>query len=551
MAKIGKLEKSIQETKQLGRGEIDMNKLCLFPNAKLPEKFKGVDFAKFDGTGDPKADLQGYVGSLTMRGIEKEAMAQLFHESLSGPALQWFLTLEPSKKRTGEDIGTTFVAQYDFNVDLKMTTRELESSKMGENESFADFVKRWRAKAAQLQNKPDLKEQIRIITKNLPNSFAPYMVLSQAAPNFETFYDSGLAVEEALRDGTLERKESGSKSKRVYSGNSNVLFGNANQAGTSSAKPVEVNQISEKPKSQNRVFTQLSTPRSALLKKLIEVEVLKPLPPPQTIPLNLNQSVYCDFHQMPGNTTDNCIRLHHEIQNLINNKVIDAPPPGVPEWGWDPAPDEYQLQAWNDPLDTFSLPAMFAEEYQLETLVGNWPEVAPPCLDFSHFNNFIIHDLHSSVGLTGSPGPEEEVASNEFNPMDYLIDEAESEPSVDFPKDVDVAMMNLWENEPGAKASSWANTKIVNIKVGSEEWTVNKAVMEAEQWKLEDLWDDLVIADLAANLQDTTIGSKRKALADLWNEESKYRQISHLTRSGRIYQLLNLQTGESSNPAAL
>lgn len=99
-----------------------------------------------------------------MRGIKEEAMAHLFHESLSGPALQWFLTLEPAKKRTWEDIGTAFVAQYDFNVDLKMTTRELENTKMGEKESFADFVKRWRAKVAQMQSKPDLKEQIRIIT---------------------------------------------------------------------------------------------------------------------------------------------------------------------------------------------------------------------------------------------------------------------------------------------------------------------------------------------------------------------------------------------------
>lgn len=64
VAKMGKLEQSVQETKRHGKGEIDMSKLCLFPNAKLPEKFKGVDFEKFDGTGDPRAHLQGYVGSL-------------------------------------------------------------------------------------------------------------------------------------------------------------------------------------------------------------------------------------------------------------------------------------------------------------------------------------------------------------------------------------------------------------------------------------------------------------------------------------------------------
>ncbi|KAI8550833.1 hypothetical protein RHMOL_Rhmol06G0138400 [Rhododendron molle] len=171
---------------------------------------------------------------------------------------------------------------------------------MGEKESFANFVKCWRAKAAQMQNKPDLKEQTQIITNNLPSSFAPYMVLSQAAPNFKTFYDSGLAIEEPLRDGTLEKKETGSKSKRV---------------------------------SQE-----------------------------------------------------------------------------APEWEWDPTLDEYQLLARDDPLDAFSLPAMFAEEYQPEALAYDWLELAPLRPDFSHFNDSVIHNLYNNVGLTpwylGPPEPE-------------------------------------------------------------------------------------------------------------------------------------------------
>lgn len=38
-------------------------------------------------------------------------------------------------------------------------------------------------------------------------------------------------------------------------------------------------------------------------------------------------------------------------------------PQRVFEWGWDPTPSEYQHLAWDDPLDTFSLPTMFVEEY--------------------------------------------------------------------------------------------------------------------------------------------------------------------------------------------
>ncbi|KAI8572758.1 hypothetical protein RHMOL_Rhmol01G0225100 [Rhododendron molle] len=183
----------------------------------------------------------------------------------------------------------------------------------------------------------------------------------------------------------------------------------------------------------------------------------------------------------------------------------------------------------------------------------NWLELTPLRPDFSHFNDFVINNLYSNVGLTPYPNLprfEEEVASNGYDPMDYLVDEAKSEPSVTFPKDAEVAMMNLWENEPWARTNLWANTKVVNIKVGNEEWTVNRAAMEVEKWKPEDLWDDLVIADLAANLQDTTIGSKRKALADLWSEESKCRQIDHLTISGRVYQPPNRRIFQPCSPRA-
>ncbi|KAI8530382.1 hypothetical protein RHMOL_Rhmol11G0053900 [Rhododendron molle] len=200
---------------------------------------------------------------------------------------------------------------------------------------------------------------------------------------------------------------------------------------------------------------------------------------------------------------------------------------------------------------------MFAEEYQPkcqpEMMAYNWPELALFFPDFSHFNDFVINNLYSNVGRTPYPNPlepEEEVASNGYDPMDYLIKKAEFEPSVIFSEDANVTMMNLWEDEPGVGTNLWANTEVVNIKVGNEELTVNKAVMEAERWKPEDLWDDLVIADLAANLRDINIESKHKALADLWSEESKYRQIDHLTRSSCIYQPPNLQIGESSNPAA-
>ncbi|KAI8542758.1 hypothetical protein RHMOL_Rhmol08G0164500 [Rhododendron molle] len=99
-AKLAQLEQSLARSERITSIGFDIDELCLFPNARLPKKFKPIDFAKFDGTGDPKAHLTSYIGALSMWGVEKDAMAQMFSQTLVGHALHWFTTLEMTKKRS-------------------------------------------------------------------------------------------------------------------------------------------------------------------------------------------------------------------------------------------------------------------------------------------------------------------------------------------------------------------------------------------------------------------------------------------------------------------
>ncbi|KAI8530515.1 hypothetical protein RHMOL_Rhmol11G0065200 [Rhododendron molle] len=78
----------------------DINELCLFLNAKLPKKFKPIDFTKFDGIGDPKTHLTGYIGALSMWGVEKDALAQMFSQSLVGHALHSFTSLDQTRRQS-------------------------------------------------------------------------------------------------------------------------------------------------------------------------------------------------------------------------------------------------------------------------------------------------------------------------------------------------------------------------------------------------------------------------------------------------------------------
>ncbi|KAH7843834.1 hypothetical protein Vadar_021227 [Vaccinium darrowii] len=355
-----------------------MDKLCLFPGAKLPKKFKHVNFEKFDGNGDRRGHIQAYVSSLSLQDVDEPTMTQTFHETLTGPALQWLLSLDISRRQTWEDMAAAFIKQYEYNVQLKVTTRELESIKMKEKESFAEFVKRWRAKAAQMTDRPSDKDQfikqyeynvqlkvttrelesikmkekesfaefvkrwrakaaqmtdrpsdkdqMRIITKNLQPDLAQYMVMAQAH-NFETYFEMGLSIEEAIRDDILEKDGPIPKTKNNNSGDntpSSSTKHNSNQSAPINKITVQTNH-SKKPQ---RTLSQFSTPLSLVYKELHKAGFLKPLTPtplPQKLPAYHNLNAFCAFHQMPGHATDECHRLRHKIQNLIDNGFVSAP----------------------------------------------------------------------------------------------------------------------------------------------------------------------------------------------------------------------------------
>ncbi|KAF5931644.1 hypothetical protein HYC85_027815 [Camellia sinensis] len=82
-----------------------------------------------------------------------------------------------------------------------------------------------------------------------------------------------------------------------------------------------------------RVFHALYMPLSKALQILVGQGNLKPFEPrplPNPLPAMHDATQYCAFHQQTGHDTDSCVRLRHEIQNLIDNGVIPAPGPAKP-----------------------------------------------------------------------------------------------------------------------------------------------------------------------------------------------------------------------------
>ena len=73
---------------------MEYQSLSLFPNVKLPPKFKMPTLDKFNGIGCPKSHLKMYMRAMQPLGTTEEILAQMFQNTLIGAALSWFLNVE-------------------------------------------------------------------------------------------------------------------------------------------------------------------------------------------------------------------------------------------------------------------------------------------------------------------------------------------------------------------------------------------------------------------------------------------------------------------------
>ena len=155
-----KINKRMNKIKEMIRRAYKMedlmgyDSLSLFPNVRLPPKFKMPTLDKFDGTDCLKSHLKMYMRTIQPLGATKEVLAQMFQNTLTRVALRWFLNLDDARARSWEDICREFHNQYKYNIEVDVTRRDLETTKQELKKSISAFITKWRAKVAQMMNKP-------------------------------------------------------------------------------------------------------------------------------------------------------------------------------------------------------------------------------------------------------------------------------------------------------------------------------------------------------------------------------------------------------------
>ena len=145
--RMNKMEEMIRRARKM-EDLIDYDSLSLFPNVRLPPKFKMPTLDKFDGIGCPKSHLKMYMRAMQPLGATEEVLAQMFQNTLTGAPLRWFFNLDDARARSWEDICREFHKKYKYKIEVDITRRDLETTKQEPKESFSIFITKWRAKAA-------------------------------------------------------------------------------------------------------------------------------------------------------------------------------------------------------------------------------------------------------------------------------------------------------------------------------------------------------------------------------------------------------------------
>ena len=120
----------------------------------LPLKFKFSNMKKYYGIDDPHLYLKQYATYMKATGLSKTQITKQFPMSLEGTPIRWYYVLDLHVQADWNKLCTVFMKQYSLNFQLDISLRDLQNTKQKYNESFAEYLTRWREKLGQIRHRP-------------------------------------------------------------------------------------------------------------------------------------------------------------------------------------------------------------------------------------------------------------------------------------------------------------------------------------------------------------------------------------------------------------
>ena len=114
---------------------------------------------------------------------------------------------------------------------IDVTLRDLETTKQGFNDIFSKYMMRWKNKVSRMVNRPNEKDQINMIIKNMLPAYNKRL-LSSPINYFVDLCDCGMRIEDVINSRQMDLSEAKFQAKKVFNegekggalNNVNVVF---------------------------------------------------------------------------------------------------------------------------------------------------------------------------------------------------------------------------------------------------------------------------------------------------------------------------------------
>ena len=142
------MQKAFQKTQGIDDYLATMGGITKEEVSQLPPKFVIPKTDRFTRVGDPKQHLRQYLNFVKIKGLNEQQVLQAFLLSLAGSASNWYYALNMGQTKNWGELVEIFIDQFSYNTMINVTLCDLETTRQKENETFSEFLVRWRAKAS-------------------------------------------------------------------------------------------------------------------------------------------------------------------------------------------------------------------------------------------------------------------------------------------------------------------------------------------------------------------------------------------------------------------
>ncbi|KAM1986658.1 hypothetical protein ACFX15_034020 [Malus domestica] len=118
--------------------------------AEPPHEFSMPHFTSFKEDEDPERHLKRYRSAMILYRNNDDLMCKIFATTLQCEAQDWFYTLPPQSIRNFYELSLVFTKEYSSYRLIKKKSNHLFDVKKNPNESFRDYVRRFKVEKARI-----------------------------------------------------------------------------------------------------------------------------------------------------------------------------------------------------------------------------------------------------------------------------------------------------------------------------------------------------------------------------------------------------------------